>query len=334
MRVSGVGMNYYELLGISKTASDDEIKKAYRKLAMQFHPDRNPGNKQAEEKFKQISEAYAVLSDKDKRRQYDMFGDSAFQQGGGFREDVFRGADFSSIFREMGFGNVDFESMFAGMAGGAGMGGGATGRGRASGFRGGGGFRTGGGGFRTPPGFDTPFDEQDSYDVEQELTVGFMDVYHGGERQVVLNLRGGEKVNARIKIPAGVEDGKLLRLKGQGLSRPNGQRGDLYLKVKMSEHPEFHRTGADVECETLVPFSTLALGGQITVMTPQGVKKTTLKAGMKSGVKIRLKGLGFVKEPGNERGDLYARITVQTPTESELTPELIELLEKLKQIGF
>jgi len=325
-------MNYYELLGISKSANEDEVKKAYRKLAMQYHPDRNPGNKQAEEKFKQISEAYAVLSDKDKRRQYDMFGDAAFQQGGGFREDVFRGADFSSIFREMGFGNVDFETMFQGMAG-AGMGG-AGGRGRGSAFRSGGGFRTGGGGFRAPPGFDTPFDDSTSFDVEQELTVGFMDVYNGGERQVEMTLKTGERVSARIKIPAGVDNGKLLRLKGQGATKPNGQRGDLYLKVKMAEHPDFHRVGADVECDTIVPFSTLALGGQITVTTPQGDKKTTLKSGMKSGVKIRLRGLGFIKENSSERGDLYARITVQTPNESELTPELIEILERLRAIGF
>lgn len=327
-------MNYYELLGISKSASEDEIKKSYRKLAMQYHPDRNPGNKQAEEKFKQISEAYAVLSDKDKKRQYDLYGDSAFQQGGGFREDVFRGADFSSIFREMGFGNVDFETMFGGM-GGASMGGGPQGRGGA--FRGsaGRGFRPGGaGGFRAPPGFDTPFTDETSFDVERELTVGFMDVYNGGERQVVFHLSSGEHVNARIKIPAGVEDGKLLRLKGQGGTKPNGQRGDLYLKVKMSEHPDFHRTGSDVECEVLAPYSTLALGGQININTPQGPKKTNLKPGMKSGVKIRLRGLGFIKDGGIERGDLYARLVVQTPNEEEQTPELIDVLEKLKLLGF
>jgi curved DNA-binding protein len=321
-------MNYYELLGISKSANEDEIKKAYRKLAMQFHPDRNPGNKPAEEKFKQISEAYAVLSDKDKRRQYDMFGDAAFQQGGGFREDVFRGADFSSIFREMGFGNVDFETMFQGMAG-AGMGS----RQRGSAFRQGGGFRTGAG-HRGPPGFDTSFDEGASFDVEHELAVGFMDVYNGGERQVEMSLKTGEKVSARIKIPAGVDNGKMLRLKGQGATKPNGQRGDLYLKIKMSEHPQFHRAGADVECDTPVPFSTLALGGPVTVATPQGDKKTTLKAGMKSGVKIRLRGLGFVKENSTERGDLYARVVVQIPTETDLNPELTEILERLKELGF
>lgn len=327
-------MNYYELLGINKSASEDEIKKSYRKLAMQYHPDRNPGNKQAEDKFKQISEAYAVLSDKDKKRQYDLHGDSAFAQGAGFREDVFRGADFSSIFRETGFGNVDFETMFGGM-GGASMGGNPPGRGGA--FRGsaGRGNRPGGaGGIRTPPGFDRPFPDETSFDIERELTVGFMDVYNGGERQVVFHLSSGEHVNARIKIPAGVEDGKLLRLKGQGASKPNGQRGDLYLKVKMSEHPDFHRSDSDVECEVVAPYSTLALGGQININTPQGPKKTNLKPGMKSGVRVRLRGLGFIKDGATERGDLYARVVVQTPTDGEQTPELIAVLEKLKLLGF
>lgn len=322
-------MDYYEQLGIKKGASEDEIKKAYRKLAMKYHPDRNQGNKQAEEKFKQITEAYAVLSDADKKRQYDMYGAHAFQQGG-FREDVFRGADFSSIFREMGFGNVDMESMFGGMAG-ASMGGGS----RGSSFRSARQARgPGAGHYRSAAGFDSPFSDESSYDAEQDLTVGFMDVYNGGERRVMTTLSSGEKVDARIKIPAGIEEGKRLRLRGQGSTKPDGQRGDLYLKIKISEHPDFSRSGADVDCDVAVPYTTLALGGQINIHTPQGTKKTTLKPGMRSGMKVRLKGLGFQKNGTAERGDLYARFVVKSPTEEEKTPELLELLEKLRDLGF
>lgn len=320
-------MDYYELLGVKKGASEDEVKKAYRKLAMKYHPDRNQGNKQAEEKFKQISEAYAVLSDSDKKRQYDMYGESAFQQGG-FREDVFRGADFSSIFREMGFGNIDMESMFGGMAG-ASAGAGARGGSYRSARQ-----ARGAGHYRSAPGFDSPFGDETQFDVEQDLTVGFMDVYNGGERRVMTTLASGEKVDARIKIPAGIEDGKRLRLRGQGSTKPNGQRGDLYLKIKISEHPEFSRSGSDVECDVIVPYTTLALGGQIQVHSPQGVKKTTLKPGMRSGMKIRLKGLGFQKNGTDERGDLYARLVVKAPTEEETSAEVLELLEKLKDLGF
>lgn len=307
-------MKYYELLGVSKSASVDEIKKAYRKLAMQYHPDRNPGNKQAEEKFKEISEAYAVLSEPDKRKQYDMMGDARFTQSHA-NEDAFRNADFSSIFREMGFGGgFDFESFFGG-AGGA----------RSQGQR-----RRGGG----SRGFQQDYYDEGQFDVEHELPVGFMDIYNGAERHINLTLTSGEKISARIKIPAGIEEGKTLRLRGQGAQRPDGVRGDLYLKVKMMPHPQFVRQGADIEVDAEVSFTTLCLGGSVEVPTPQGPKKVKVKPGMQNGVKMRLRDLGFPESgQAGERGDLYVKVHAKVPEEPQLTADQRRLLEQLAETG-
>ena len=319
-------MKYYELLGVPRTASEDDIKKAYRKLAMKYHPDRNPGDKAAEDKFKEMSEAYAVLSDTDKRKQYDRFGDAGFAQQG-FREDAFRNTDFHSIFEEMGFGGVDFDSLFGG-------GGGRRPRGaRGAQFRGGAGGMSGMGGMGGT-GFRESTPDYSSFDVEHELDVGFADVYNGGERQLNLTLSTGERINARVKIPAGIENGKKLRLKGQGAMRPDGQRGDLFLRIRMIPHMQFARDGSDIDVDVPVPYTLLALGGTQEIPTPEGNKRTKIKAGLQNGVKIRLKGLGFSK-PGDaaERGDLYARLMVRVPDESELTPAARELLERLREAG-
>lgn len=307
-------MKYYELLGVPRNASGEEIKKAFRKLAMQYHPDRNQGNKKSEEKFKEISEAYAVLSDPDKRRQYDQFGDTRFSQQR-TNDDYFRNYDFSSMFRDMGLGGLDFDSIFGG-----GLGGGRSGR-------------TKRGTTFSSPNFQD-FDEDDSsYDVEHEITVGFMDVYNGAERQVNLTLTTGDKVSARIKIPSGVEEGQKLRLKGQGATSPSGKRGDVYLKVKVLPHPSFTRNGFDIESDLDVPFSCLALGGSIDIPTPQGFKKTKIRAGMRSGIKMRLKGLGF-KKPQNDTGDLYVRLNAKVPEEHDLTENIKTALETLQSFGF
>jgi curved DNA-binding protein len=303
-------MKYYEILGVPKSASNEDIKKAFRKLAMQYHPDRNPGNKASEEKFKEISEAYAVLSDPEKRRQYDHVGDMRFSQQRN-NDDYFRNFDFSSIFQEMGFGGgFDFDSLF---------GGGKGGRQRR------------GTQYQTPS--FTDFDDAESYDAEHEITVGFMDIYNGAERQVNLVLTTGEKINARIKVPAGIEDGKKMRLKGQGGTRPSGSRGDLYLKIKMLPHPIFSRHEFDVESDFEAPYSLLALGGSVEIPTPQGVKKTRVQAGMRCGTKMRLRGLGFKKSNG-EMGDMYVRILAKVPEQHELTDETKHAIEKLQELGF
>ncbi|RYZ52469.1 MAG: J domain-containing protein, partial [Proteobacteria bacterium] len=199
--------NYYDLLGVAKTASEAEIKKAYRKLAMQYHPDRNPDDKSAEEKFKKINEAYAVLSDADKKRQYDTVGDSRFHQQYS-SEDIFRGTDFSSIFDEMGLGgrNSFFSSFFGGAGGG--------------GPRGGGGF-----------GQQGPAKGQD---VEFPTTIGFLDAFNGVEKPISFKLTDGTEREMTVKIPKGVKSGSKLRVSGRGApSRSGGQPGDLFIIVNV-----------------------------------------------------------------------------------------------------
>jgi curved DNA-binding protein len=309
-------MKYYKLLGVAQNASQDEIKKAYRKLAMQYHPDRNQGNKQAEEKFKEISEAYAVLSEADKRKQYDSYGDAAFagNAGQGFREDAFKHADFSSIFQEMGFGGFDFDSFFGGGAG-------QQGRRR-------GGASSHAGAKGRNAGFQQTNYNDEQFDVEHEIEIGFMESYTGGERQIQLSLTNGDAINVRAKIPAGIEAGKKLRLKNQGAKKPYGDKGDLYLKIKVGSHPFYTRTGDDLESKAFVPFSTMCLGGTAEIETPEGVKKVKIKEGLECGTKLRLKGLGFPKLGANDssvRGDLYVSLLVKV-----LQPE--QLNETQKQI--
>jgi curved DNA-binding protein len=310
---SGVDMKYYDLLGLKPGASAAEIKSAYRKMAKQYHPDRNPGDPNAEDKFKSISEAYAVLSNEEKRRQYDQFGDAGFAQSG-FKEDVFAGVDFDSIFREMGFGGFSFDSF--------------------------GGFHQDPRSRRrrsAPGGFHPGFGGQPSFDAEHEISVGFMDAYQGGERQIHLRLSTGDEVNARIKIPQGLKDGTKLRLRGQGARDPAGRRGDLYLTVRIMSHPVFERSGEDINTVVDVPFSVLILGGWVDVETPEGLKRTRIHPGVKPDMRIRLRGLGFAKPGTSEKGDLYARVRVKIPehvSEGELHSEVRAALSTLQMHGF
>ena len=295
---------YYSKLGVSKTASDDEIKKAYRKLALQYHPDRNKGDAQAEAKFKEISEAYAVLSDKEKRKQYDTFGESGFHQRYS-TDDIFRGADFNSIFSEFGMGGGGFEHLFGGMFGGGG--------------------RRGGGG--------QPQRSTKGQDVEYALQIGFEEAYRGSQRQVDFQLSDGTGQSLRVKIPAGMKDGGKLRVAGKGVASPHGgEPGDLFVQVQVASHPLFTREGDDIYGNLQLKISEALLGASKEVQTLEGDKQVKVPAGVKAGTKIRLKGLGFPKVgKTHDKGDFYAIVEVTLP--SSLDASQHEAVLRLQDVG-
>jgi len=295
--------DYYETLGVKKGASDDEIKKSYRKLAMKFHPDRNPGDKVAEDKFKVISEAYAVLSDTEKRKQYDMFGDQKFHQNFS-QEDIFRGTDFRNIFTDAGFDGGDIFSRIFG-----------------AGFGGGGGGR---GGFGGPP--------PKGQDVEYPITVAFQEAFNGGERQVSFRLSDGSSRDLTIKIPAGIRDGGKLRVAGKGGGSPyGGPAGDLYIVVSVASHPQYTRQGDDIEGKINLKLSEALLGCSKEVVTLDGAKKIKVPAGVKPGTKIRLKNLGFHIPGKHGRGDFYAVVEYDVP--ESLSTKQLELVNSLAETG-
>lgn len=300
--------DYYQILGVQKGATAEEIKKAYRKLAMQLHPDRNPGDKAAEERFKQVNEAYAVLSDPAKRKQYDTFGAEGF--GRRFsQEEIFRDFDFQSILDELGLhlgGGGIFDSLFGrGARGGRGQrvhvdwgvpGGGP-----------GGGPGRGPGAGRARPGAPA------GQDVTVELRIGFYESVNGGERVVSVPGPNGDWEQVGVKIPEGVTTGKKLRVRGKGGASPfGGSRGDLLLSVVVEPDPVFSRDGDDIRCEVRVPPSTLVIGGTVEVPTLQGPRKVRVKPGTQPGAHLRLAGLG-APGIGRTRGDLFARLMPAFP---------------------
>jgi len=320
--------DYYEVLGVKKTSTDDEIKKAYRKLAMKHHPDRNAGNKQAEERFKDINEAYAVLSDKKKRTQYDQFGPSGFSQRYS-QEDIFRGFDVSDLFKDLGFSQNDvFSRIFGG-----GGGGGRRAKTHYGGFgdvfgqRGGQNYDFGG---SYPGGYpDQEPTTGKGQDVEMELPLTFQEAAAGGEKKLRFN-RGNRIEEVTVKIPAGIESGKKLRLSGKGGDEMRGMpAGDLYLKVNVAEHPTFKRDGSDITVEKEIKLSEALLGTTAEVATLEGPKHIKIPAGTQSHSRIRLKGFGLPRLQGGGKGDEFVRLIVKTPkTLSEKQKKLIEELKK------
>lgn len=354
--------DYYEVLGIAKGASDAEIKSAYRKVAKKYHPDANPGDKEAEAKFKEAAEAYAVLSDADKRRQYDQFGHAAFEQGGMGGGGFDFSGDMSDLFGSFGdiFGDL---------------------------FGGGGRRRSNNGpvkGANTRAGIRITFDEA-VFGTEKELDINLKEECNtchgsgakpgsnpetcskcGGRGQVVYtqqtlfgmsqsvqacpDCRGTGKIikdkcndcrgvgyqtvrkKIQVSIPAGIDHGQSIRIRGKGEpGERGGERGDLLVEVAVSTHPTFQRQDTDIFSNAPLSFTTAALGGEVRISTVDGDVMYTVAPGTQTGTRVRLRGKGVPSLRNKDvRGDHYVTLVVQVPT--KLTSEQKEAIRHLDEV--
>ena len=307
--------DYYKILGVDKKATDGEIKKAYRKLAMKYHPDRTKGDKSAEEMFKKVSEAYAVLSDKEKRKQYDTFGASGFHQRYS-QEDIFRSFNFGDIFREFGFDDGSFGNIFMGGGGGGG---------RRFGFSFGG----------DPFGAEARGQQAQvkGSDLVYELPLTLQEVLHGTTKMIALEEGGGKGKKINVKLPKGMVTGKKLRLAGKGQPGAfGGPPGDLYIQARVLDDASFSLVGHDLYIDREIKLTEALMGTQIEVPTVDG-KGLNLKipAGTQHQTKLRMKGYGLPEMKKNRRGDLYARILVKIP--KRLNKKQKSLIKELSEAG-
>ncbi|BAZ11131.1 heat shock protein DnaJ domain-containing protein [Calothrix sp. NIES-4071] len=313
--------DYYSVLGVSKTASQDEIKQAFRKLARKYHPDVNQGNKQAEAKFKEINEAYEVLSDPDKRKKYDQFGQYWKQAGQGFPNGA--GAGVGVDMNGFDFGQYgSFEDFINELLGRFGGPGGAGARSQSYSYRSTGGA-SGFDGFGFQQDFGGASGVQDS-EAMISLTLG--EAYNGVEKRLQV---ANDVIT--VRIPAGAKTGSRLRVRGKGPTNPQTkQRGDLYLKVQLQPHSFFQLDGDNLVCEVPIAPDEAVLGASIDVPTPDGTTaKVNVPAGIRSGQSLRLRGKGWVLGKGG-RGDLLIKITIVAP--KDLSQQERELYEKLRAI--
>lgn len=299
--------DYYKTLGVAKGATAKEIKAAYRKLARKFHPDVNPGNAKAEARFKEVNEAYEVLSDPEKRRRYDQLGanwNAVRPEGRGAAAWPGGGGGVRVDFGDLG-GSGGFSDFFKT-------------------FFGGGGF----GGFSTEGGED-PF--AGGTDVEGQIELTLPELLKGTTRGVSLD-GVGQKRRVDVKIPAGVRDGQRIRVAGEGGAGPGGKRGDLYLRVHVAPDPAFERKGDALQTTVRVPLTIAVLGGEAQVKTLEGPVGIKIPAGTQPGQTFRLRGHGLPRlEAGGGRGDLLATLAVDLP--KKLTPRQKELFEELRELG-
>ena len=295
--------DYYQILGVSKNATEGEIKKAYRKLAMKYHPDHSKGDKNAEEMFKKVSEAYAVLSDKEKRQQYDTFGSAGFHQRYS-QEDIFRNVDLGDILKEFGFGGQGMRFSFGG----------------GSPF--GGPF--GGGQRRQAP--------VKGSDLVYELPLTLQEVASGTSKTVSFQHQGRSE-NITVKIPPGMITGKKLRLAGKGeASGYGGPPGDLFIQSKVSADATFSNEEYDLHTTIAIRLSESLLGTQVKIPTLEGGELSLkIPPGTRHKTRMRLAGHGLPKMKGRSKGDLYVTVSVDIP--KKLTPEQKKLVDKLAAIG-
>ncbi len=298
-------IDYYQVLGLSKTATQDEIKKAYRKLARKLHPDINPNNTDAHKKFQQVNEANEVLSDPEKRKKYDKYGkdwmhSDQFEQQRR-QQQQYAGASGGSGYEGFsGGGGEDFSSFFESMFGGAG-----GGRGRS----------------RSRAGYK-------GQDINASFDLSLTDAATTHKQTFTVNGK-----NVRITIPAGVENGQIIKLNGYGGAGANGgPGGDLYITFKIAPHPVFRRQGNDLYSNAETDLYTAVLGGDIMADTLSGKVKLKVKAGTQPGEKLRLKGKGFpVYKKDGEFGDLYISFSIKIP--EQLSDREKELFEELKNLS-
>jgi DnaJ-class molecular chaperone len=334
--------NYYDILGISRDATDEEIKKSYRRLAKRYHPDVNKGDKQAEERFKEISEAYEVISDKEKRKQYDMFGAYGPQGGQGFdpsqwaKQGGFRWETKAGPGGPGGFGFEDLSELFKK----AGTGGRRTHT-----------YTTGRSGddlgdifgdiFGVPQGGQEWARAKEEYagpskgrDLYYSMEIDFIEAVRGTTSKISIH-RGGKIEKINVKIPAGVHHGSKIRLAGKGEpANGRGKPGDLYIEVKVKPHRFFWREGNDLFLEAPISVGEAALGGTIRVPTLEGSVDLKIPPGTHSGQKFRLKGKGVSNLETGQRGDLYVITNIVIPKQlDERSRQLIEEFEKLNPMN-
>ena len=311
--------DYYKILGVEKNADASAIKKAYRKLALKYHPDKTKGDKTLEEKFKKISEAYAVLSDPEKRNQYDTYGSADFHQRFS-QEDIFRNADLGDILKEFGFGGSmgGFSSVF--------------GRGsRQRNFSGMGGnpfFQNAGqGGFG-----QGPRQAARGKDIEDEIPLTLNEIIQGTKKTITIS-QGGQARAIEVTIPQGLTKGKKIRLPGKGeLSSTGGQAGNLYIRSSLIPSPTYTVEGNDILIPQQILLTQALLGDALEIETPDGMTlNLKIPAGTRHKAKMRISGKGIPLMKGNGAGDLYVIININMP--KELTATQKDIILQLQKTG-